>query len=733
MARAEMTERWTDPIADRIAALRRRLTSAVRIRGAGRVAAFAIGLFVVDLGLDRWLRFDRSQRLVMLLLLVAALVWAIRRWLVLPMRERVSDDGLCLELEKASSVGRNALISAWQFSRGDASERQGVSSSLVEATLRMGGTAAQQVDLDRLIDRRKASTDLAVLVGSAVVIVAIGVGAFVFDPLRIWLDRNLLLGNRSWPQRTYLIVEGLDAEGRLPVVRGEDHKLIVRIDERSVEKDVEVFFDYRDAGSRYRQKLRRFEEDGNVRFEHLFGTVVSEFRFQVFGGDARNEWIQVRLVEPPGFESIELIATPPAYTGLKPETLERGRSPYDLLQGSRLTIRGRANKPLREATLRGPSGDRPFALAAGLDATLELGADELVEGKYVFDFVDEQGLTTRHPPSFAVRLIADRAPRIRAQTQGIGGLVVPRARVPLRISFEDDFAVVDGRLKWSWKGEQADSIGQNGEQVLEEIGPLVPAAKVDLTTAWELESLGIPEGASLVFSVAAHDNLSGTPNDGESKTFLLRVVSEAELRTDLLRREREQREAFERQITEQQELTVELRALAADLRRRAAGDQEVTVDPVDVLLSARRKQRTIATALLKVADAFESMLIEAENNRLDEESGRLRQRLAGQIVEPIRDLDVEEIETADRSLDAARVASASADLPERVDGVVRTQEEIAEKLAVILGAMVKAEGYQEAINLLREIERTQQRVLEQTDEERRRRIRSIFEGEEGGN
>ena len=43
--------------------------------------------------------------------------------------------------------------------------------------------------------------------------------------------------------------------------------------------------------------------------------------------------------------------------------------------------------------------------------------------------------------------------------------------------------------------------------------------------------------------------------------------------------------------------------------------------------------------------------------------------------------------------------------------------------------MVKAEGYQEAINLLRQIERTQQDVLETTDEQRRKRIQSIFEGQ----
>ena len=69
----------------------------------------------------------------------------------------------------------------------------------------------------------------------------------------------------------------------------------------------------------------------------------------------------------------------------------------------------------------------------------------------------------------------------------------------------------------------------------------------------------------------------------------------------------------------------------------------------------------------------------------------------------------------------------------QITKVIALQETIIVKMNEILGYMVKAEGYQEAINLLRQIERTQQDVLETTDEQRRKRIQSIFEGQENLN
>ena len=152
------------------------------------------------------------------------------------------------------------------------------------------------------------------------------------------------------------------------------------------------------------------------------------------------------------------------------------------------------------------------------------------------------------------------------------------------------------------------------------------------------------------------------------------------------------------------------------------------------MATARQRQRDLATTLERIASRFEELLVEAENNRLDEETGRLRNRLENQIITPLRELDLNELKSVEQGLEAARVSltdrTAAAN---QITKVIALQETIIVKMNEILGYMVKAEGYQEAINLLRQIERTQQDVLETTDEQRRNRIQSIFEGQENLN
>ncbi len=52
-----------------------------------------------------------------------------------------------------------------------------------------------------------------------------------------------------------------------------------------------------------------------------------------------------------------------------------------------------------------------------------------------------------------------------------------------------------------------------------------------------------------------------------------------------------------------------------------------------------------------------------------------------------------------------------------------------EKMKQVLALMVKSEGYQEAVNLLYEIQKSQQDVLERTIQEQQERIKRILEGE----
>jgi len=83
-----------------------------------------------------------------------------------------------------------------------------------------------------------------------------------------------------------------------------------------------------------------------------------------------------------------------------------------------------------------------------------------------------------------------------------------------------------------------------------------------------------------------------------------------------------------------------------------------------------------------------------------------------------------------QSLDQVRrQATAVKERNEALATTLAQQEKAIEKMKRVLSLMVKSEGYQEAVNLLYEIQKSQQDVLERTIKEQQERIRKILEGD----
>jgi hypothetical protein len=201
-------------------------------------------------------------------------------------------------------------------------------------------------------------------------------------------------------------------------------------------------------------------------------------------------------------------------------------------------------------------------------------------------------------------------------------------------------------------------------------------------------------------------------------------VTDEELRTDLLRREKEQRQEFERLVKGEEDLLTDARALEAATREAASLPQEYK----DQLMQMQKKQKVFATNTGAIAERMTSIAIEVENNRLEEADGKLQTRLQ-EIIKPLRELSDKDMPEVVQSLDQIRRQSNSlAERNKAVTDSIAEQEKTIEKMKKILSLMVKSEGYQEAVNLLYEIQKAEQNVFDLTVKEQQERIRKILEG-----
>ncbi len=704
----------------RLAGLRWSVVAWILVDALAAVCVVAAVFVGASLLLDRTLRLDRPQRFAVLAFGAAAAGVMAWRRLGRPLRHGLSDDALARLVEARHGELGESLLAAVQFSRIDPSAA-GCSEAMARAAVDLGVRRAAAIDFRDVLDRRRRARNLLV-VGGAVAALA-GASLIFPNTMGLWWRRNVLLAEVAWPQNTHLAVVGAE-DGVIVCPRGDDLTVQVRADPDGVVPSV-VALDHRDETGAWGSETMVMV--GDTVFRSLFRNVLEPFRLRARGGDAVTPWHRVRLVERPVVDDLTLLYTPPAYVDPEPRPLPKNVGSYPVLAGSRVEVRGTASKDLRWARLRfgkEPIGDVQRVGKRGFRT--ELAGERLRSGVYAISLLDTTGLASRRPTRFSLKVRPDRRPVVRARLEGIGDLIVPRAVVPVRATLRDDFSVRKAELVYA---AVVEAQGDTPARRVDFGGGEVPYGrkKVEAVHRLDCRPLDVPVGSHLTLRVEAFDNDTvGGPNVGTSGSFSLKVVTEDDLRAELLRREQEQRLEFERLLRDQRKLAENARALRAIL---STPDRPFADEDRRLLAATEKRQRLVGGRCTAIADQVARILAEVENNRLEEDQQAVRDRLAGRVIEPLRDLARHGVVRAADLLEEARKTpeddlaarrTALADAADEQDAVVAAMREV-------LRNMVKWEGYQEAVTLLRQVLRTQKEVNEKTIKEYQRRIRSIFD------
>jgi hypothetical protein len=736
----------------RLAALRTQIKLWFVLEGLAYVFWAALALALGSFLLDYFFRLQLDQRAFLLVAggIVLLLVFAQR--VIRPLTTPLSDDGLILEVERRHPELAEALISAVQFKRLGGSVNPHTSRAMIDATIDRGAAAAQAIRFGDVINQSGLGQNFILLIAALAVIAGLAFGGTVEPHIAAWFKRNILLQGATYPQDTYL--EILRAEnGRIRIPKGDDYVLQVAVKPESKVVPERVFVEFDD--NRAALAMKRSETtDTNAQpvFEVVLANVIQSFKFRVRGGDERTDPVTVELVDPPALDQLELAVTYPKYAGGHTEKLPAGKGPYFILPGSSLKLTGVGNKPLAKAALAREGERFELGIEKGVDVSGLVSAEQLKTGQYAIELTDSEGLTARRPTTFGLRLRPDREPKVRAKLVGIGGMVTARARLPLEIRIADDYGLTEIAAPFVWRGDD--------EQRKEGSGKLpLPAAKIEprklelsFKDVLDLEPLDIPTATGLTFHVAAADNddyqddpaSPAGPNVGKSPDFTIRVVTDEELRSDLLRREKEQRQEFERLAGQQLELLTFSRELEAQLN---SGD--LTAEQKQRLSQTPKQQKLISTNANSVTQRLSSIVIEIANNRLEEKEEEeessagedadsatidktrrsIGKRLSAKIVQPLIELQeagfpaaVQKVEQARRT--ANDTATAKTAIPE----LVKQQEEVHAAMLEILSEMSQAEGFQEVVNALYEVEKLERDVLEKTRKANEERQKGIIEG-----
>lgn len=722
--------------------LRRGIHRYVIVEGAAAALAVFVIAGALTLLIDRSFELSREARLAWTEALVAAtggvLGWRLFRRLATPLTDRA----LAARLEKQFPQLRDSLSSAVHFSSADRLPDD-CSPKLLARTCELAEQRTAALDLAEAFNPwpRTAAVGLA----AALLVAAAIFGLKRPELVSVWAQRQFLLRNVAWPRDTHLAIDGFQ-NGAIKVARGDDLTLVVRAATAGVVPD-KVQLAYRTSqGVRGRANMVRDgqadpQRDDAQRFTHVFPALLSDLEFDVRGGDGRLLGLRVEVVEPPALVSTTLRCEFPGYLNRPAQDIE-ARGNVDVPRGTRVEIVAQANKPLErieaEELAAGAASRTVLAPEPG-GLTFRYERGQVLEDQTLqFKLYDTDGIANQRPIRLVVAAVADAKPTLNVRPRGVGSSVTARARIPLSGKVQDDHRVA---RVWRTLVKQ-----ETGETIVEEDFALAEAAvretaEVEATLALAPLQLAVGQKLGLTIKAADLCDLDGPAQIGVGEVFHLEVVTPEALTALLENRELNLRRRFETILSEVEQTSDELTALAskqADAAAEEGSPPAAAKPPAEekppaekanepsaelVALRAWQNSRKNADETLGVWQAFQLLLDEYSLNEIA--NPQRMSRLQGGILTPLKGLTEEAFPQFVAQLDALhkQVAAAerqpTADAGQTLAAAQRQCQTVSQEMHRILEQMLELETFNEAVDKLRSIIAAQERLNRQTEAERK--------------
>jgi hypothetical protein len=716
-----------------LAAVRRQTRGWIWVESLAWLCLAAVAFFWASLAIDWSVEPPRWARASLLALTAAGLVVLVYRKLLGRLSTDLGDASLAVVVERAHPSFRDSLSTTIELADQPSADvnPELLARTAAEATAHLG-----QVRPERIFRRRQ----LAMLAFAAIAAAATIAGLAVARPAvaSLWVRRLPLLGDEPWPRQVRLAIDEFPG-GVRKVARGSDVDVIVHAQAADRLPEV-VDLRWRSApsgglgqrpagGPRGTWHVDRMGSRGGVSadgqaFGHVLKAVNDSLDLEIRGGDARLRNLRIEVLEPPALEKLLITSTPPAYLGSGPRESPPARI-VQIPRGSQVEIACTCTKPLAAATIvavasGGSAAEEVLATFSAADSSAAAGATSATgrgivgriaaldaDRTIVVRFTDTDGLVNREPLTFTLAALPDEPPQVAMRLRGISTAVTPRARVPLVGTISDDHGLGGAAVRLR--------VADGGETVLPmarvRAGDPVVDLPAEAAEVVQLEPLGLSVGRKLELAVTATDTctLGGEPNAGTSDAWSLDVVAPESLVAMLEAREIILRRRYESCVAD---LTQARDGFAAPVREAAADGGD---DPADAAARLGDASSRAAGETAELAEAFRGIRLEFDNNQLI--TPELEARLMTQIAEPLSSLATQDLPALTR---ACRAGTGRDELVRRTDLVLA-------RMRAVLDKMMELESFNEVVELLRGMIRTQEQIRAETLEQQKRRAREALE------
>ena len=488
-------------------------------------------------------------------------------------------------------------------------------------------------------------------------------------------------------------VRSFGKQRSMKIAKGSSGTLRVRAKSRSgkdAPKYCTVYYRSADGvrSSVKMNKVGRLTRDGFQEYSLAskpFKGVLEDLDFDIVANDRRLPNYELEVVESPLIVGASLHCEFPDYlvdedtSSWLPRDMQYVPSGTSLPMGTDVTLTLTSSKNIDNATMQVGEEGAPLPMRLRNDRTMTIEIPSLAATNTLYiNMTDDDGVEMDRPAKFVIGAIKDNPPELDVVHRGISTMVTADVLIPIQGTAKDDYLVdrawfelvtPDGRIhnfndirvsandgtltggldlrsKRGVAADEGDAAdggdgGNGGDDPTAETGEA--DAAVD-----DKDKIELKPGDRITVTAMAADrfNLGNEQNVGVGVRMDLEVVTPQKLLTSLDQRELAQRKVFEHVI---EEMTAARDDLARVHRDLMAGDK-IEVDPGEEVDVEQLKRRAAALRLLRiqqaglqseksaqetaaVAGAFEDIVLELRNNRVDSQD---RQgRLTSKVSEPL--------------------------------------------------------------------------------------------------
>ncbi len=781
--------------------IKRRIRTLVVLEGVALAIIWLVAMFWIGLAIDYLpVKFGQNElsrpaRIGLLCVTGSVTAWLIFHFVFRRVCASLKDTSIALLIERKYPEFNESLVTTVERAKRDAAEvATSADASLLTRAAEQANALCKTVITHQVLNQHHV-TRLAKFAAGG--ILSIGIFATASPAaLSTAVDRLCFLDQQRWPRQNHIVLAGLKVEYQTPVegiaefdenlpnfasapadsgtgtegifyvAKGASVNLLVRALAPDASPDLlaedippdfsgqipaSCVMQFRFAGGRSgSQTLNRIgNPTGGWQTYRLRGTplgsISESLTFYLQGGDHRIGPFEIRTIDDPLVEHVELDCVFPDYMVDEESGRWTPRSipvtgPMATPQGTRMEVVARTNRSMTKVyTVEQNAGEKRFAevTETGFRLPIERISTNL---DLAFYMVDRYGVVSETPHRITLDSVEDQPPVVEGELRGIGSAITPNAIIPLEGTVIDDY---DVDSVWM---EIATPVSDTIVQEVARKNDRGVKTRFDLRQyAQEHSGFTLPEKnaeVSVILKASDKMNLTGTANIGLGDQHTLELVSGGVFLKRMEQLEVGQRKRLEQIYNEVSDVREYL--LRTRLATGAADDDtnRVILEPGETLESSRDSgtrnelrilfaQRSLlqidksSREIAGVANAFDDIRLQLINNRVDSEDRKIR--LAKKIVAPLRSISagiLKELRQLVAELDKALVQGVAENANHLTNRAIRLTDQSLVQIDAILSILVKYETQNELLDIVRRMIEEQETLR---DEVKKLRQREAFD------